>query len=96
MPNQHSFTRSQLRNHEFFKAHQKEILEAQARGQIIDDVTTPAPGGAHRTGRRWISGAPDPTPQVELEAQPPAQRAGAEIHHTEPYYPPSNFPLVTF
>jgi len=95
MPNQHSFTRSQLRDHEFYKAHEKEILLAQARGQIVDDVTPKTSGGSHRTGRRWITGAVDPTQGPEPEPKPPPQRAGSEIRRTEPRYPPSNFPPLS-
>jgi hypothetical protein len=93
MPNQYSFKRSQLKNHEFYKANEKAILLAQARGEIIDDIA-PVTWGASRTGRRWITGAVDPTQEPDAEPKP-AQRAGAEIHHTEPRHPISNFPPIT-
>jgi hypothetical protein len=73
-----AFKRSQLRNHEFFQQNKAAILLAQARGEIEDDLS-PAPGGGHRTGRRWISGEPDPTQAPAPEAPKPAQRSGGEI-----------------
>jgi hypothetical protein len=78
MPNQYSFKRSQLRDPEFFQKHEKQILLAQARGEIVDDMK-PKPGGAARTGRRWITGAVDPTQEPEAAPRPPAQRAGADL-----------------
>lgn len=37
-----TFYRSQLQDQAFYKAHEKEILEAHAAGRVIDDITDPS------------------------------------------------------
>jgi hypothetical protein len=71
-PNQHSFTRSQLRDHAFYLEHRKAIDEAARKGAIIDDIPKPS----------WKGGVPPAPPPPAPEAPPPPpQRAGTDMSH---------------